>query len=794
MSAMADAPAPHSADPYWVELRIHGVSGTPPETMLSSAHVGQVAGEAFGRVFRPTSAVGEPVRPAPNHLLEGYHWGQFTSGSWRQGLWLLVIPFGLVNAAQFTLPRPVTAWAKVWHFTAGSLLRLIGLALTCAFTLSVALVLMDVVAWQWGATGLRTVPSNVALALGLVASAAVVGLLYSFGHRLGSTTAPDADETSGTSSAGETELARPGFYRGDADAPALRQLHTAAGLAIVALVGLDTGYELSRDTFTGAVRTGNIVLLVLLGVLVTLLGDPEGNASVSFGAAQESLRRRWRVVVKWLGWPSVAAALAILVLAAVRVLDDTRVAGARRQRLTAVDDPANVLLIVLSAALVALVIATAALAVSTRGEVVTTPYAFQRFAAGMLAAVLAAVGVFLGVGFSAAFAHGVAATLGGGAGGPLQLSPLLERLAYASGITVLVIAGLALAAAVQFVRRRREFRRRAVAAFTLGTPPGLRLPTRWLSRVAVAMWSARLKNYLEVGAWVFAALGMLISVVAAYEYFGEGDLPLALDALSNDRSTPGSGFLIGLGTWALAAMAGLLLLLGRGAIRENGVRRGVNAVWDVVAFWPRSAHPFVPPPYSQRVVMDLRDRIRFHLGTHPTTTNIYPATSVVVAAHSQGSLLAFSALLWLTPAERSRVGLVTFGSQLQVAFPRAFPAYVNVVAIRSLLVVLEGRWVNLYRDTDAIAGPVLSYDHTPDSLGVPRQSRGLGVPPAQDGDLVSDAVDPRTGRRVCGHDWRLLDPPPADLALQTGAIAGVLGHGDYPFDPDWPLALDAVRP
>jgi hypothetical protein len=31
-------------------------------------------------------------------------------------------------------------------------------------------------------------------------------------------------------------------------------------------------------------------------------------------------------------------------------------------------------------------------------------------------------------------------------------------------------------------------------------------------------------------------------------------------------------------------------------------------------------------------------------------------------------------------------------------------------------------------------------------------------------------------------------------ALQASAIAGVLGHGDYPVDPDWPLALDAVRP
>lgn len=787
MWVMADG-----AVPYWVELRIHGVSGTPPETMLGSAHVGQVAGEAFGRVFRPTSALNEPVRPAPEHVLEGYHWGQFTSGSWRQGLWLLVVPFGLVNAAQFTLPRPVGAAAKVWHFVTGALLRLIGLALTCTFTLSVVLVLMDVVAWQWAAAGLPAVPSNVALALGLAASAAVVVLLYTFGARLGSTTEPDAREASGVSSAAESDLARPGFYRGDVDAPALRQLHTAAGLALVALVGLDAAYAVSGGAFTGTARSTTIVLLAVLGVLVTFLGDPEGSASVALGARQVSLRRRWRSVVRWLGWPLVAAALALLMIAAVRVLDGTRVVAATRGRLTTIDDPANVLLGIVSVALVAHVLATAGLALATRRSVGETPAAFQRFAAGMLAAVLAALGVFLGVGFAAAFAHGAAATLGRGPRGAPQLSPLLERLAYASGITVLVVVLLALGAAAHFVLRRRVFHQRVVAAFSFGVPPARRLPQHWLRRVAVASWSARLKYNLELGAWVFAGLGMLISAVAAYEYFGNGSLPAVLDLLSNDRSTAGSGLLIGIGTWALVGLAGLLLLLGRGAIRENGVRRGVNAIWDVVAFWPRSAHPFVPPPYSQRVVMDLRDRIRFHLGTHPSTPNPHPAASVVVAAHSQGTLLAFSALLWLAPAELRRVGLVTFGSQLQVAFPRAFPAYVNLDTIRSLLGGLDGRWVNLYRDTDAIAGPVLSYDHTPDDPHAPRRSRAVAATGSE--ERTPDTVDPHTGRRICGHDWRLLDPPPSDLALQTGAIAGLLGHGDYPLDPDWPAALDAVRP
>src|SRR3712207_8692708 len=37
----------------WVELRVHGVSGTPPEDVLGSAHACQVAGDDRSRSFRP---------------------------------------------------------------------------------------------------------------------------------------------------------------------------------------------------------------------------------------------------------------------------------------------------------------------------------------------------------------------------------------------------------------------------------------------------------------------------------------------------------------------------------------------------------------------------------------------------------------------------------------------------------------------------------------------------------------------------------------------------------------------
>ncbi len=55
----------------WVELRIHGVSGTPPEDMLGSANVRQVGGDEFSRFFRPCDAQQNQTLPAPDHILEG---------------------------------------------------------------------------------------------------------------------------------------------------------------------------------------------------------------------------------------------------------------------------------------------------------------------------------------------------------------------------------------------------------------------------------------------------------------------------------------------------------------------------------------------------------------------------------------------------------------------------------------------------------------------------------------------------------------------------------------------------
>ena len=87
-----------------VELRVHGVSGTPPEAVLDAPRVRQVAGDEWARVFRAIDDDGREVG-TPDRVVEALHWGRYTSGSWTFALWLLLVPFGMVNVARFMLPE-----------------------------------------------------------------------------------------------------------------------------------------------------------------------------------------------------------------------------------------------------------------------------------------------------------------------------------------------------------------------------------------------------------------------------------------------------------------------------------------------------------------------------------------------------------------------------------------------------------------------------------------------------------------------------------------------------------------
>jgi hypothetical protein len=468
-------------------------------------------------------------------------------------------------------------------------------------------------------------------------------------------------------------------------------------------------------------------------------------------------------------------------------------------------------------ALFVLAVANATLAVAERGAPAREHPSFAPYARGMGCTLIAAVGVFLGVGYAGAFGTVVAGWLST-PDRAVQVPELLSRVVYAWGVTAVGLLLMIAYAAVRLARRRGRLAERARLEFTDGQGR-LHVPHRSLAQIATAIFLARLKNSVPAVLITLVGLGVLLTAFVAYELFPQlsalprwprlsGDDPQpaggGLDWISQSATWPSGDLpvrtvLMTLGTLTLTGLATALIFLGRTALLGESARRGVNVVWDVISFWPRSAHPFVPAAYSQRAVPDLEGRIRWHLDREPGT-----GRRLVLCGHSQGSLLSFATLLRLAAstgpdvARIREVGLLTFGSQLQVMFSRGFPAYVNRAAIAWLYERLDGAWCSLYRDTDPLAGPVLSWDHRLDPGWIGQKSAPRGAAHRSPGAVDRSTADPppgsSDGRREFGPDWRLLDPPrPTDPDLGADPLLGLRRHGEYWLDPAWGAALARVR-
>lgn len=802
--------------PSFVELRVHGVSGTPPEEMLGVRETVQVGGDPFGRFLRPADTLGRPIDEIDGRTLEGYHWGVFTSGSWKQGLWLLLIPFGFVNTAMFMLPDSVDRrTSRLAHILACGALRLAGVALTAILLLGAAHLSVDLLAWQWtgldpaGPLPIRSADPRGYLLLAFAVSGAILFLLWSFGRQ----TVPGVtDSQGGNESLGApalTELAKDTFYAGDPDAPSLRLLHVAAGSSLLGALAFSLPRALSSAPVLDIGFVFCLGLLAVTTVVIVALGDP-GRPTRTW----HDVVARWGagalLVVSALVW--LLGVLAILVVAepgAIASYVGTRRLpgdGQVRGIYPGFSGIATGMLIACVAAILLLLAAAAVLAMTTRvtGDAAPPP-PFQRFAGGMLGGLVATIGVFLGVGFAAGAGYALFRVLRPPGDHSMSLPVLYYRIAYAWGLTgyLLVAVGVVLYLRGRVQRAAdRDLVRDSYEAAGVPDP----LPDESVPAVAAALSTARLKYSLESFAYVFAGFGAVLSVTALSEIarteWGWTFLP-SLRLLSDRRDFPGPVDPVGVGTLLLLGLAAGLVLLGRGAIRQQAVRRGTSILWDVVSFWPHAVHPLVPPPYSQRAVEDIRARIAWHL-------DVAEAPRLVLAGHSQGSLLCLAAVLRLTDDQRLRVGLVTHGSQLQYAYPRAFPGYVNFPVLTWTFSALQGRWRSLFRDTDAIGGPVLSWNRTTETR--PSQSwyscrvtlcprcdsvgPGAGCPGCAVTHLhvvgALDVVEQGTGVRRCGPEWRLLDPPIVDPMRAPRVMPRT--HGDHPADPAWPAAVDAVLP
>ncbi|MGB8650666.1 MAG: hypothetical protein WCD35_08380 [Mycobacteriales bacterium] len=698
------------------ELRVHGVGGSSPEHVLGSGPARLVAGDGQSGFYRGT----DPT-------LEAYSWGSLTSGSAARALWLLMLPFTLVNASFWMGPR---------RRLPESLVRLLALSLTATAVLAAEGIGTDLLGWQCAArkacrdrhSWLRFLGSGVMAtpgrrtAVGSLVPVGVLVLLWVLSRR----TARRYESVRPVAAGGTAPLEDPTFWYGVRQVARLRQLHLAVGLAVVGLGMAWPLWDWDRDHQPG-LRALDAVLVVALWLVM---------AVASVGVCLPSVVRRDEAGVRW---PQSLERAGVL-LVGLTVLQAVVPARADWVDHAAPTLPGY-------AVAVTTVFGLQVLGVLVLGLVVARP---RVVADGLAQPVFAALGLLVASVLSAGLAFRVADWLDGPRAptdapqdrGTLHLPVAYSWAAFALA-AVLVPALVVLAVAAW----------RRVARMTGAQVPQVRLDydqpageDEQVRQVARARAFAGLTD-VAVG-WVswFTAVSVLAALASTVLTVVLGDAP--------DR-VAGPGFWSDLlrfgtlaGTWLASALAGGLVLLGYRAYRTPRLRRTVGILWDLGTFWPRGAHPLAPPCYTERVVPDLTVRVR-----HLTATS----DGVVLSAHSQGTVLA-AALLWQLPPEVvAKVRLITYGSPLDRLYGRVFRSWFDhpdLVELQDR--VGPGGWANLWRPTDPIGGPV----GTPADVDLRRDPPELTGPPG----------DPAVPRPQGHFGYELTPQYDAALAAAEGSL------------------------
>ncbi|HZA83343.1 MAG TPA: hypothetical protein VFC13_18055 [Actinomycetes bacterium] len=879
-------------DDQVVELRVHGVSGTPPERMLDDPHPKQVAGDDDGRVFRRSHPL-EVELGGSERVVEAFHWGRFTAGSATRALWLLLLPFAVVNLARYALLMPERR--RPLDRTADLVLRLLGLMLTLTFVVTSAYLALDVVARQCGISP-ACVSRNrwlswfvdrsfgVRLLVASILPALVLTLVWWFGRQ---TFQHDPPGPKREPEAGNGSFADLMFWRGAASAPLQRAAHAMAGCAVLGAMAvgvLGDPAQWLRDhrswddrTYLGLLGLCGVLFLVALA-LVVANHQPKLEDIRPDRAARDSVALPR--VLKWTRrFIAVPLAAGCVIWSSVQLGDSI---PAATRALTGLEMAANVAAAITGGLLLVLLGICVAMVVSTPGRRLRTvgvPRAFRPYWHGLGAWVLAALAAMFASGFSTAAVFWVAGLLGrpvlAGSGeavpegtlaidlavsywtgalvwgsiaalAALLLLPLLawllRRRAPLVGFLVLAAAGIAGAAVAGYdgadllsdqaewllladlfvlaaamacaVPGADGFPATVSGDYDDGDPQALRRGTARVIR-GWRITIARHRYHHALGA--LAAVGGVLVLAAAGVAARRIADPGWRDQPPEVLQTLATGPLGPVGVAVVTAIAAGLVALGVATWRNPAIRTTTGILWDLVSFWPRLAHPLCPPPYGGRAVLGVAVRAS-------QLVNALKARTVVLSGHSQGSVITAAACAVLAhQAEHgaedraaadgssldansaagtlARLRMVTYGSQLQFIYARLFPTYVGFERLRSVYAdALGGRWRHLYRWTDPLGGPVLSWPagRTPPYgptvplwtfMSCADHGPCPGHPPER-----RERADPGGTRfrwwRI-GSDVRLRDP---DVMVEnaTQPRSPMRGHSGHEADPVFDLVVDEL--
>lgn len=706
-----------------LELLVHGVGGATPAGMLQDPRTVCLQGDDTAGIHRRAHDADAEQRPGDYQgktVPEAYCWANLTSGDASRALWLLLLPFMVINLAHWMRP-PAAAARRRLNYAYDLVIRLTALSLTALLVAAAAEVALDLLAWQCaGTTGCASGKAWLSflsvdgagwwsrpgrrLAVAAAVPAALAGLLWWLSHRTwiayesqrplltGPGRGPGSLAASGNAAGGEDAagppslsppLSLPGFWYGRRLVSRLRAAHTAVAFLTVAAALVVPALQVDRAAGREPLAALGWALCVVAALLAAAALVVVERSCRSEEQPDEAVDR---LAVRALP----GCALGLTALAAVYAgweRDGWRSTG----RLPGTG--AFTALTTAQVALVALLVALAGL--MHRGRPAPGAKAALFGLAGPATAMLACV---LGGVFSGGVAQRAADWLDRGAtpgarGAPLAGPPVL--LSWQAAVIPPVAVVLVIVGAVGGVRLWRN--RKALLRQVRGSHPGeVEQPAR-SRQIAQSMAVARLTDAVPalLGTVALTVLTLTSSAVAGawltQRVPGEAARP-APAALSWAAEVAQA-----LGSWMVGGAAMLLLALGRRAYSRASARRSIGILWDVGTFWPRAAHPFAPPCYAERAVPDLAWRM--------ATWVERVGGKLVLSGHSQGSVLAAAAAWQLDQASRARVGLLTYGSPLERLYGRYFPAYFGPAALGSLHGELHA-WRNLWRRTDPIGGPV----------------------------------------------------------------------------------------
>ncbi|MFF5565382.1 hypothetical protein ACFY7Z_10045 [Streptomyces sp. NPDC012623] len=756
-----DTPEPQTPQPRSggaaLELLVHGVGGATPQQMLDDPRAVRITGDETAAVYRRPDDVDaelHPERYRDRPIPEAYCWSHLTSGNGSRALWLLLLPFMVVNLAHWM--RPASRGLAKSQRMYGVLVRLVALTLTILLTAAACEVALDLTAWQcagsaecvahrswlgflsperhgwWSQPGRR-------LALAATVPTALVALLWYLSNRTWSAyeaQRPPGDErpsvrigpTAPGPSAAETvrpALGRPGFWYGRRLVARLRAAHTAAGFLTVAAALTAAGAAHDR-------RTGSLPLAAI-GVLLqaTLLCCAAVVVWVVCSRGR-SERRRDGSLDGLLTTRLPEGSLVVLALAVVYA------GWSRPDWVSGGAVPGNLIFRGLALAQVVLIVALVVIAHRLYGRV-PQPRTAMRGLGGPAVAMLACA---LGGVMTGGVAQRVADWLDGdatpGMGGGLIPGPPVLLSWQASIIPVLIVM-LLVPAGVLAVRTARTARALVPGVEKEYGP--VRGDTLRSRQVAGARARAALTDAMPRLVGVIAGSALLLGAAAVAGSWLSGEVPgqAARGTDSFVESVADSAQAVG--SWLIGLGFVLFVTWGRRAYRDPSARRTIGILWDVGTFWPRAAHPFAPPCYAERAVPDLTWRIVAWTGR--------TGGRLVLSGHSQGSVLAAAAVWQLPAATRHRVALLTYGSPLERLYGRWFPAYFGT----GQLAQLSGEvhcWRNLWRATDPIGGPV----RVPARGERPEVDRG----PLTDPSAYSRTVEHPLPEPILGHSDYQADP------------------------------------